>query len=437
MSSGDLTEFIRGRIAERGTLRDAKFMRDGFDAWAESEAPARVGQMEKIPAEHKMEDYGGAMTVGAAKRMHKMHMMCGGAEVNIAGFNINIDDRIINAVKEAKKLYEFIKTVADRLPKIEEDINDNILMQPDDYSQQIRDDAKAFIGYVQSLKGYISVLQTVLKYVQYIPTGAGRRNKKGYTTVSFRGGAATTMETITKWINYVKEKIMKIASYVDWFAKKAVSLKAILSLDSMQPEGQQILDALKPLYDLIGMVGYGGRKNSRRSYSPGCDRCRCGGKSLLSQINEQDLFNTGKKTVTGMLGETYRVPSGKARNKLPVLDITAMQTANQGRKGRAAAYNIDYSPGKQIGYSDEGTAAQMYESINMGPSQGTAPMRPSQGFQHSGFQQMKGPMKKTGYDRVKGVGKPSARGEIVKRVMREHGLSLPQASKYVKEHGLY
>jgi len=33
--------------------------------------------------------------------------------------------------------------------------------------------------------------------------------------------------------------------------------------------------------------------------------------------------------------------------------------------------------------------------------------------------------------------KPSARGAIVKKVMKEHGLNLPQASKYVKEHGLY
>ena len=32
---------------------------------------------------------------------------------------------------------------------------------------------------------------------------------------------------------------------------------------------------------------------------------------------------------------------------------------------------------------------------------------------------------------------PSVRGAIVKKVMQEHGLSLPQASKYVKEHGLY
>jgi hypothetical protein len=33
--------------------------------------------------------------------------------------------------------------------------------------------------------------------------------------------------------------------------------------------------------------------------------------------------------------------------------------------------------------------------------------------------------------------KPSVRNLIVKKVMKEHGMSLPQASKYVKEHGLY
>lgn len=36
-----------------------------------------------------------------------------------------------------------------------------------------------------------------------------------------------------------------------------------------------------------------------------------------------------------------------------------------------------------------------------------------------------------------GKKKSSARGELVKRIMKEKGLSLPQASKYVKEHNLY
>ena len=33
--------------------------------------------------------------------------------------------------------------------------------------------------------------------------------------------------------------------------------------------------------------------------------------------------------------------------------------------------------------------------------------------------------------------KPNARNELVKKVMKEHGLSLPNASKFVKEHNLY
>ena len=42
----------------------------------------------------------------------------------------------------------------------------------------------------------------------------------------------------------------------------------------------------------------------------------------------------------------------------------------------------------------------------------------------------------TGGAKSGGADKRKARGEIVKKVMREKGLSLPQASKYVKEHGL-
>lgn len=34
-------------------------------------------------------------------------------------------------------------------------------------------------------------------------------------------------------------------------------------------------------------------------------------------------------------------------------------------------------------------------------------------------------------------GRKSERGQIVKQIMKEQGLSLPMASRYVKEHGLY
>jgi hypothetical protein len=44
---------------------------------------------------------------------------------------------------------------------------------------------------------------------------------------------------------------------------------------------------------------------------------------------------------------------------------------------------------------------------------------------------------KDAYGRGKPMKKPSARGAIVKEVMQKMKMSLPEASKYVKEHGLY
>ena len=44
---GDTTEYLRGKIAERGPM-NAKFSRDGFDRWAENSEPARTGQVEKV-----------------------------------------------------------------------------------------------------------------------------------------------------------------------------------------------------------------------------------------------------------------------------------------------------------------------------------------------------------------------------------------------------
>jgi len=48
---GDYTTYVRGQFEEGKASRTGKFSKDGFDRWAESSAPARVGQMEKEPAE--------------------------------------------------------------------------------------------------------------------------------------------------------------------------------------------------------------------------------------------------------------------------------------------------------------------------------------------------------------------------------------------------
>lgn len=46
----DDTLYLRGKRQERGDYK-AKFMTDGFDRWAETSAPARVGQVEKEPSD--------------------------------------------------------------------------------------------------------------------------------------------------------------------------------------------------------------------------------------------------------------------------------------------------------------------------------------------------------------------------------------------------
>jgi hypothetical protein len=58
MSTGDQSQYIRGKIAQRGLERGAHFMEDGFDRWAESTAPARAGQMEKMGADPMAQNYG-------------------------------------------------------------------------------------------------------------------------------------------------------------------------------------------------------------------------------------------------------------------------------------------------------------------------------------------------------------------------------------------
>lgn len=46
----DYTAYVRGQMEARNKSQTGRFMKDGFDKWAESSTPARAGQMEKEPA---------------------------------------------------------------------------------------------------------------------------------------------------------------------------------------------------------------------------------------------------------------------------------------------------------------------------------------------------------------------------------------------------
>jgi len=428
MSTSDMTEYLRVKLAERGNIADAKFMEDGFDRWAESERPARVGQVEKVPAESKMESYGGAMSLSKAKKLQAM--MMGGANVNIAGFTVDVPDIVINAVKEAKKLHEFLKTVNTRLPDLIEDITDNVIYKPQDYSPEIIADSKQFLGFLQSLRGYVTVIEKVLSFAQYIPTGSGRRGgKRGHTRVHF-GGAATTLETITKWIKYVKDVGTQIYNYVRWFAQKARTLEVILKLDAAQPEGKQVLDALKPIFDFMGVVGLGrhrGRRGGRarsssRSSSPECE-CHGGRKSPLPVLDINAAMMGGMSLADQKMAmEMQNINRRDAR-----MHGVTMEQYNQKMASATPKVGLGRRHGGMSMAQMPAYSGPQYEFNYMNPSMGTAPKRPAMGM---------GKMRVVGGASCGGRA-PSARAQIVKKVMQEHGLSLPQASSYVKQHGLY
>ena len=83
MSTGDQSQYMRAKMAERGTSQGVQFSQDGFDKWAESTAPARAGQVEKMPAETQMANTGGAMTPSQARKYAQQYAKKAAENLNL------------------------------------------------------------------------------------------------------------------------------------------------------------------------------------------------------------------------------------------------------------------------------------------------------------------------------------------------------------------
>lgn len=360
MSTGDQTQYMRGKLAERGTTREASFMRDGFDNWAESETPARVGQIEKIPAESQMQSYGGAMSLKHAKQFQVHGGMHGGF--------IELPSLVKDGIAAARKLIDFYKGASEWLDDFREELQDEVIDNPDPKLVQWRPFAQDLKNHLDALKPFQTVLDAIIKV-----TGAGRRGMHGGMSLEQAGQVAQQI----------------IDTYM-WFNTNAAAIRAILggfrSLNTPIPVGKEILKVLDPILSAVGM-GKGGKK------------CGCKKGGAVDKI--PPFPKMGGRSCGGAL------------EVLPSLDSL---TKSGGRK-RAASVEMPE-------YETYGAAMPRPVEYNM------APPRYTQEEEDAIIR------KKMGGRKVGGRA-PSARGAIVRKVMAEHGLSLPQASKYVKEHGLY
>jgi hypothetical protein len=338
-------------------------MRDGFDAWAESETPARSGQMDKEPAETTMQSMGGAMSVKNAKKLQldmgamsdyssKGGAMCGGADL--------IPDAVKKAVEEAKKLINMWRAISTWIDSFVSDLDDEIIDNPASQPSLVAF-AKQLKTMINNVKVYKDTLDSVAKALEAV--GLGRRSK-------LKGGMA--WQDVGKYAQQITQIYM-------WFKNNKPNLEQVLKLKSLQPYGQQVLDAVLPIFSAVGLGRPVGGRRAVGDRAVGGAKCECDRVGGMSLEEKMKIMSPEDKKYM-MLAERRKSQVGLGRS------VGVAFTPEEAAKAAAEAYN------------------------------------------KAGKAQVMGGRKKRA---------PSARGVIVKKVMAERGLSLPQASKYVKEQGLY
>ena len=406
MSTGDQSQYIRAKLAERGSNAQAKFMMDGFDRWAESTAPAREGQMEKIPAESQMANYGGAMTLSKARqkllKLEGMHELEGGVDI--------VPQAVKDAANEAKKIIQIWRGISSRIDSFLEELQDQIIDDPK-RSPSLIAFAKKLKEKFEQIRFLKDILDGAAKLAESI--GLGKKRKH---SVKLRGGASLSWSDLAGYVQQIGALYM-------WLKQNAGNMRQILAMKSLQPEGGQILNVVDPILSAIGM-GRGGRSASACCQ---CDDMK-GGFNPVDEMTRM-ITNPG-------YGQKTAVHPGFGQK-------TVRGSAALSRGGPMQSFNMDGTPimsdmemkKKAMG---EQLAREMsdVEMKKRAMGDALAQKMASGGRKRSARSVVivDGPS----YGGAScGGRKPSARGEIVKKVMREQGLSLPQASKYVKENGLF
>jgi len=417
MSTGDQTQYVRSKIAERGSTTGASFMTDGFDKWAESNAPARAGQMEKTPAETQMVNYGGAMSLNKAKKLHMSIM--GGASVNVAGIQIEVPQFVEDGIKIAKEMIGVVEWAISFYDEFQEDLFDNVIDKPADYAPQIIEDCKELLTILEGLRPWRDSIKYILDIGKSLGGifGSGKKGKRlvgGDWAATFEQARAT-VEGLIGWYNFFKQK--------------AATIRVVLSLQSVKKVGgDKLLELLNPIFGAVGM----GRRGKCCCDDSGSDSERMGGAIL-----DSDVYGISRK-VGGKKGNLTKLK--QLLVKAPA--IPKLKMGGQLKMSYEAPMRVGGPPPPPSGGMSAMEKMQYLSPKEQAQLESRQPSRPPGrrgGMSMSGLQSpmMGGPPRPPSGGRSCGGKKPSARGEIVKKVMREQGMSLPQASKYVKEQGLY
>jgi hypothetical protein len=401
MSTGDQSQYVRSKLAERGSTRGAKFMKDGFDTWAETEAPAREGQMSKIPSEVMEDNYGGAMTVRHAKKM--LH---GGSALS-------------DAVDAAKKIVNFWREASRFIDDFDEELEYQIIRGPRS-SPGLKKFARDLRDVIAGIRTSKSMLDGVAALAGTVGLGKNGQMRGGMTMQE----AGQYVSEIMKWFKFLFQAYNNVM--------------AILEMDAFKFLKPQITNAFNMIKGAVGL----GKSCCCDDESPKVGGRRRGG--MLSMSGVPAASEPIGRKVGGR-----RVGSGLIDDLMMEQKKRAMKAQGGRRVGGKVFMSSDVDDADEtsmVGIPSYKTTAHSEGSQMLGSSRRGGfydfitpdkyvEKQPKLG---PGAEMMARAMEKMPKGgRSCGGRKPSARGAIVKQVMQQQGLSLPQASKYVKEHGLY
>jgi hypothetical protein len=449
--------------------------------------------MDKIPSESMGTSYGGAMTVSQAKQlrkrigsevkhlMTKMGSLYGGANRTIWG--IELSDQMNQAADWAVTFSEGYLKIKDFMDKFLADLDRQIIKNTDYSGADADEDDKALLEFSKTLKAYFekwkALMNTLGAIAKFIKDNLGKPPPDEKAGKGYNGGAGTWQETWTNFKGYVERNYNAMKELASWFLAHRVQVYGLLrTLDSLQPTGKTIADVLEailgkptaptaPTAPTEPAAGSGKRltlqffvkmnkKHSRSSNKmSGGKSCKChnGSEHSSSPLKVGGLKKRGGMDLSSIFGPSMgkippsyigqdRVgPMPGGQNLAPVAPKESAAKPSGGRKKRGgigfSPINLDPIMGTSPIYNDSelGPRPAPPRRKPSGPNMPVPPeydiVPPSE--EYASFSNNK---RQVGGASCGGK-KPSARGAIVKKVMREQGLSLPQASKYVKEHGLY
>jgi hypothetical protein len=378
------TQYLRGKQRERGSDTQ-RFMTDGFDRWAETSAPASFNSMEKIPTEL-------------------------------------VNDDMASGIRYSQKLDGMVGSARSRKGK---------------RGGAWWDDA------------WNSVANEFTNPESYLAQGVGKLGNEFTDKDSLLRG---------QYLGQAADGVSKAAPIIDILAEQMGLGKGV---------GKTMADVLKGAQEVnkaASSVGLGKKRGGRVYTSPygrPYDRPVKGGRVYTSPYGRpyDRPVKGGQKGALDYVSEM--VPQSRegikaAKTYAPLLKALlkgeAPQYSAQIDQG-AKMLGLGKKKGKKGGFLDFGAIGRdienafrpVGEAFNLAPQLIAQPIQQKQPFMGEIGKVAMGQMSpaylldqqgKVAMGKVGGR-KPSARNEVVKRVMAERGCSLPEASSIVKREGLY